>query len=149
MSPPSLREQAMNYLARREHSRQELLQKLRQKGHETEVIIPVLEKLAEENLQSDARFAENFIQARQSAGYGPRRVAEELRQRGISENLYSEYFEKINWPLVLELLCQRKFRGEIPKDAKSLSRQQRFLLNRGFSIDDIIRLSRRGGKSDE
>jgi regulatory protein len=140
----SLREQAMNYLARREHSRQELLQKLRQKGHETEEILPVLERLSTENLQSDDRFAENFIQARQAAGYGPRRVAEELRQRGIPEALFSNYLNQVDWFSGLRQLWQRKYQGEKPKDAKSLGKQQRFLQSRGFRLDDIIKLTRNG-----
>lgn len=140
----SLREQAMNYLARREHSRQELLQKLRQKGYETEEILPVLEKLSEDNLQSDGRFTEHFIQARQSAGYGPRRIADELRQRGIPEPQYADYLKKQDWFSVLRDLWQRKFRGEIPNDAKTLGKQQRFLQSRGFKLDDIIKLTRNG-----
>lgn len=140
----SLREQAMNYLARREHSRQELLQKLRQKGHKTEEILPVLERLSSENLQSDDRFVENFIEARRSAGYGPRRVADELRQRGIPEAQFSDYLKKMEWFSVLRDLWQRKFRGEVPEDAKTLGKQQRFLQSRGFQLDDIIKLTRNG-----
>jgi regulatory protein len=140
----SLREQAMNYLARREHSRQELLQKLRQKGHSTEEILPILEKLSDDRLQSDDRFAQHFIQARQSAGYGPRRIIEDLRQRGISESIFSDYLAEIDWFSALKNLCQRKFQGEISKDVKSLAKQQRFLQARGFSIDHIIKLTRKG-----
>lgn len=140
----SLREQAMNFLARREHSRQELLHKLQQKGYEKEDILPVLERLAQEHLQSDDRFAQNFIQTRQSAGYGPRRVVDELRQRGVAETVFSIYVQEVDWFLVLRKLWERKYQGEIPKDAKSLGKQQRFLQGRGFKMDDIIKLTRHG-----
>lgn len=144
----SLREQAMNYLARREHSRQELLGKLRQKGYEVEEILPVLERLAQDNLQSDDRFTQNFIRARQLAGYGPRRVADELRHRGIAESSFSDYLKRVDWFSVLQEVWQRKYPGEIPKDAKSLGKQQRFLQARGFGIDDIIKLARYGAARD-
>ncbi len=145
----SLREQAMNYLARREHSRQELLQKLRQKGYEKDEILPVLEKLTNDNLQSDDRFAEHFIEARRMAGYGPRRVIVDLRQRGIPEAIYSDYLSRVDWCSALQQLWQRKFRGEKPQDGKTLGKQQRFLLSRGFSINDIIELTRNGEKHYE
>ena len=67
----SIRNTAMNLLARREHSATELLQKLKQREHAEEDILKAIEELQADNLQSDARFAESFINQRVNAGYGP------------------------------------------------------------------------------
>ncbi len=48
----------MDLLARREHSRLELYQKLKQKKFEPNIINTELDKLSDEGLQSDERFAE-------------------------------------------------------------------------------------------
>jgi regulatory protein len=57
-------EQAMRYLANREHTRFELLQKLSRKGFDRETATGVLDRLAEQNLLSEYRYARLFIQGR-------------------------------------------------------------------------------------
>jgi regulatory protein len=75
----------MNYLARREHSQEELRLKLSQRGFSERLINEVIGELRDENLQSDARFAEVFTRSRVAKGYGVYRIRQELRQRGIAE----------------------------------------------------------------
>ncbi len=57
-------EQAMRYLANREHTRFELLQKLGRKGFDRETAIIVLDQLTEQNLLSEYRYAQIYIQSR-------------------------------------------------------------------------------------
>ena len=91
---------AMDLMARREHSRYELAQKLRKRcarravlegaeeGPDTDSLIEeVLDKLCSDELLSDRRFVESYITYRQRAGFGPLKVAAELRERGISDQL--------------------------------------------------------------
>jgi len=49
-------QQAMGLLVRREHSRRELKQKLRQRGKEADEIDTALESLSRQDFQNDARF---------------------------------------------------------------------------------------------
>jgi regulatory protein len=66
----SLRERALRLLARREHSRAEMLRKLREDGNEDE-LAALLTRFEECGLLSDARFAEQFVSSR-SGRFGTR-----------------------------------------------------------------------------
>jgi len=140
----SARNTALNYLSRREHSRQELYLKLQQKQFSDESIDIVLDRLSEENLQNDSRFAENYIRYRYQKGFGPLKIRHELQQRGVSadvlERQMSVYSEQ--WPKLLNQQRNKKFGQVIPTETKEKQKQQRFLQNKGFSIDSVMRLFR-------
>lgn len=133
----SVREQALDYLSRREHSRLELQRKLQSKGFQQEEILEALNRLADQDLQNDQRFAECFIRCRSSLGFGPLRIMMELKQRGIAESDYQAYLANLDWPEICRGAWQKKFAGQKTKDFKERARQQRFLLQRGFATDDI------------
>ena len=59
--PRDHRHIAMDLLARREHSRRELISKLKVRGFEGEEVEAYLDRLAEKGLQSDHKFAESYI----------------------------------------------------------------------------------------
>ena len=63
-SPVEARKKAMDYLARREHSRDELRRKMEKFGFDSDVSLDAIEQLRKDGLQSDHRFAEAFFQSR-------------------------------------------------------------------------------------
>lgn len=135
-----LRMAAMNLLARREHSAQELRNKLQQKFAQPlppEWLEQVLSMLAGEGLQSDARFAEAFVQMRCRQGKGPMLVGQELRQRGVAAELVASTLAEPDWLLQAQLQRHKRFGIELPLDAKERARQQRFLQMRGFGGEHI------------
>ena len=140
----SIRNTAMNLLARREHSASELLQKLKQRDHDADEILLVIEQLQVDNLQSDERFAESFINQRVNAGYGPIKIRHELRQKGVDEILVDGFLEAFagEWFDRLVQLRSRKYGEEIPADYAQKMKQARFLQNRGFSPESVMRLFR-------
>ena len=71
-------------MARREHSRLELQRKLKARGHDAAEVSGVLDELAERHLQSDERYVEVYVRSRAARGYGPQRIALELKQRGLA-----------------------------------------------------------------
>jgi regulatory protein len=138
-----IRYAAMDLLARREHSRRELQAKLRRRFSESEtikseIIEAVIDGLAEENLQSDDRFAEAYTRMRKRKGYGPVRILMELREKGIADDLASGwvYDGEHDWYETASLAWQKKF-NHLPQDAKERAKQMRFLQYRGFSSDHI------------
>lgn len=140
----SARNVAMDLLSRREHSRKQLSDKLSQRGFEHDEITVVLDKLQAENLLNDSRFAESYVNQRIQRGYGPVRIRQELGERGIAADLIQINMEKseYNWS---DLMCQqrtKKFGVEIPQDFKEKMKQARFLQNRGFSPESVMRLFR-------
>jgi regulatory protein len=68
----------MDLLARREHSAHELRQKLEKREFDRDEIELALEVLQQNNLQSDARFTESYVNHRTNAGLGPIKIAHEL-----------------------------------------------------------------------
>ncbi len=85
-----IRAKAIELLVRREHSRLELRQKLMQRGFPAEGIDSALNALAEEGLLNESRYAEIYACSRADKGYGPLRIASELRERGIPQELVEQ-----------------------------------------------------------
>ena len=135
----SLRVRAMRYLARREHSRAELHAKLQPYVQEGEDLDAVLNELENRNWLSDARAAAQWVDAKR-ARFGTRRIAHELRQKGIDENLISAAMPQLKESELdtARSVWERKF-GILPQDQKEKARQIRFLQSRGFSLEVILK----------
>ncbi|MDH5447233.1 MAG: recombination regulator RecX [Gammaproteobacteria bacterium] len=130
---------AMNLLARREHSQQELHRKLINKGFEADEVRADLAILVEEGLQSDERFTEAFINSRLQRGSGPVKIALELQQRGVAESTVKEYLDERDpqWTQCAIEVRNKKYGEAAPDDFKERSRQMRFLQYRGFTMQQI------------
>ena len=133
-TPAAIRRTAMDLLARREHSYAEMLRKLRQRGAATELAEIELDRLQEQGLLSDERFCEAYVYSRSQRGYGPVRLREELRQRGVAERLIDEVLQDNAWDW--GALAQTAFAKRFPEgqatDLKERAKQQRFMQYRGF-----------------
>ncbi len=129
---------ALGYLAKREYSEYMLGKKLLQKGFSTPVIQTVLQQLIQEELLNDERFCEVFTTHRIRQGYGPVRIACELRQQGIREEiiiLQLQQSESI-WLDCIKKIQQKKFSSSTD-DLKEKLRQINYLQYRGFRLDQI------------
>ena len=132
----------MDLLARREHSRLELYQKLKQKKFEPNIINTELDKLSNEGLQSDERFAEAFLRSRIDKGKGPNIILSELLQRGVDELLISNVLESISegqWCEVAYETMNKKLGNESELDYDKQLKLMKFLNNRGFTRSQIER----------
>ena len=136
----AIRHRAMDLLARREHSREELRRKLLQRfPDESSLLDTVLDTLANDNLQSDQRFAEAFIDARISKGQGPHRIRAELRQRGVSELAIDQALNncEVDWFERARQVAEKKYPGKRCDSFAERGKRSRFLQYRGFSPDHI------------
>jgi regulatory protein len=140
----SVRRIAMDFLARREHSEQELLKKLKARADDADEVQAVLQKLKGEGLQSDERFTEAYVHHRVNAGIGPLKIRYELRQKGIDESLAETFLEPLaeKWGDMMRAQRERKYGSAIPHDYGARMKQARFLQNRGFSPESVMRLFR-------
>ena len=86
----AVRDTAQRLLTRREHSRRELLNKLKLREVESSLACAVIDELEAEGLQSDQRFAEAFVRSRRSRLQGPLKIQSELQRRGVSKALINE-----------------------------------------------------------
>lgn len=135
----SASEQAVSYLARREHSALELTRKLEKAGFDVVEIEDVLSQLQQANLQSDQRFAESFVSSRINRGYGKVRIRMELKDRGVADELIADSLQQaeVDWFALAAEVRSKRFGEQNPDDFKSRAKQQRFLQYRGFTHDEI------------
>ena len=139
MTAQSLTARAVNLLARREHSQTELRTKLLKAEFDINEINDVLDKLAAKDIQSDTRFAENYIRYRAQRGYGSQKINIELKERGVDKQTIVNAIEEaeIDW-FDLAISARRKRFGEqVPDNIKDRAKQQRFLQYRGFTHEQI------------
>lgn len=132
----------MRYLARREYSRVELGAKLSLYAQEGEDVDAVLDELVTRGWLSDERALTQLLHVKRRR-FGTQRIAHELRQKGIAEELIS-----VSLPSLQESelsaareVWQKKF-GTLPLDAKEKAKQMRFMQSRGFSMDVIFKVLR-------
>lgn len=131
----------LRLLARREHSRRELLDKLALRGFQRDEVEPVIEALAAQNWQNDERYAECYIRQRIASGYGPIRIRYELQQRGIENGDLDEQAEELGgWRNLLADLYGHKYDDEKSLTQNEWLKRSRFLQQRGFSGEMIKRL---------
>lgn len=148
---PSLRTRALQCLARREYSRAELQRKLQSyiqsEDEPFEQSVPqeldaLLDDLEARGWLSDERAATQLVHARRGR-YGSQRIAHELRQKGIPENLIDAALPQLHASELdaARAVWQKKF-GVVPHDQKEKARQVRFLQARGFALDVVFQVLR-------
>jgi regulatory protein len=144
---PDILASAMRLLATREHSTAELRRKLVQKGGDAQAVEAVLLELKAQNLLSDARFTESFINARRERGQGPLRIQRELQEHQIEAELVERYLDPRDplWLVQAGKVREKKFGTRLPDDYKEKMQQARFLEYRGFSHELIRQLLREDG----
>jgi regulatory protein len=130
---------AIDLLARREHSAQELVAKLTQKGFELHVIQEVLDRLQSESLQSDDRYAEAFVNERMRRGHGPVKILSELNNKGVSQSLISVYVDPqdYEWTKIAQFEYQKKYANSEVNNYNEWTKRARFLQGRGFTTQQI------------
>jgi regulatory protein len=140
--PADIRFAAMNFLARREHSLVELRHKLRRRFPDERQVETQLQKLVVEKLQSDQRFAESYARMRAGRGYGPARVRQDMREKGLSDGDIASAFEaaELDWDALAAQVLHKKFGTEAPADLKEKAKRMRFMQYRGFAADHYQRL---------
>ena len=149
----TLLQRAIAMLARREHSRVELGQKLRRflaEGEDASSIESVLDQLEAKQMLSDARFAATLAGSR-GARFGAQRIRHDLRKSGVSDELLQSTVDGLKHTELAraQAVWSKKFASPAG-DAAGRARQMRFLAGRGFSTDVIRRVvrARRGDDED-
>ena len=133
----SIRLKIMDFLSRREHSSREIFKKLSPRVESKELLEEEIEKLKADGLLSDERFAESYFQSRKNRGYGPLRIRNELKQRGVGDQIFYPLSNEIEWSeFALEAL-RKKVSGNMPTETKEILKLKRFLNYRGFDFQDI------------
>ncbi len=131
---------AMRLLAKREHGRAELHAKLVARGVEADNAHRVLDKLRDEGLQSEERFAAALVRRRVERGYGPVYIRGELRERRVVDEVAGTEMSRTDefWSRLAAQALAKKFPpGNEPGAAYNA--RARFLARRGFPADIVYR----------
>ena len=134
---------ALDLVSRREHSRHELMQKLDKRyPNTTPIIEDVLDKLENNKILDDERFAEMYLNSRARKGFGPKKIEMELHSKKVDSFLISNAVEAYeSWLENAQRELKKKFKDQKPTDYQSKMKQKQFLFTRGFSspiIDKIL-----------
>ena len=141
---PRALNQAVAMLARRPCSRHEIESRLRRTRYEEEIIELVLYKLEKERLLNDAEFADSWVQYRASGRYGERRILQELKQKGVSDDIAREAVGRLEESAALDnavRLAAKALQRTRPGDNRRSVRNRvlAVLIRRGFSWDTAAR----------
>ena len=135
--PKSIRVKIMDFLSRREHSKKEIYHKLSHRVSSLELLEKEIEKLIQEGLLDNRRFAEQYIHNRENRGLGPIRIEKELRERGIERTIIEELLSEKNWIELAKKALLKKTRKSLPREKEQILKLKKFLNYRGFSYIDI------------
>lgn len=144
----TLRQRALEYLAKREYSYVELGKKLKAYAEEGDDIAALLDDFKQRGWLSDARFTEQLVHARK-AKFGSARVANELREKGVDDGLIASAVETIKTNELENALAvwQKKYKAP-PSNREEWAKQARFLQSRGFGFELIKKILNRQAEDD-
>jgi regulatory protein len=138
-TPKRARVTALRLLQRRDYSATQLQRRLQARGFAASDAREVLQDLAAAGWQSDTRFAESYVRSRANKGFGPLRIAGELRLCGVDEALTAPVLALWNpdWSRLARAALSKRFGVGPPSDREDSVRRRRFLQYRGFSQQHI------------
>ena len=128
---------AVSLLSRRDHSENELMRKLREKGY-GEGSQEAVEKLKSSGYVDDERFCRMYAgELIRLKGYGKRRVEQELYRKGVSRETISNVLEEITFDNnALSDIIKRKYLSRMA-DEKGRSKAVNALMRLGYSYGEI------------
>lgn len=130
---------ALNYLARRSRTEQEIRTYLKDKGHHEAEINQCIEKLKHYQYLDDHRTAREFVAYRErSKPMGRFRLKRELQSRGVTQAIIEEVLAEFDGEKELALARQ----AIANKNFTSQQKLTRYLLYRGFSYEQAAKIWR-------
>ncbi|MGN0463269.1 MAG: regulatory protein RecX [Acutalibacteraceae bacterium] len=134
---------AIELISWREHSRKELITKLKQRGY-GDVAEETADKLEEKGYLNDERFANMLAEELKTVrSFGRKRIAQELYMKGVSRDIISQVLENTREDPENEIaqLIERKY-ARYMNDEKGRLRAFNGLIRLGYEAGDIKRAVR-------
>jgi regulatory protein len=118
---------------------QEILRKLRQRGHNPSAVAEVVGRLEEQGLLDDRQFAEHFARVRSAKGHGRGRLLTDLLARGVDRRVAEGAIDRVldaegvDDLAMARALAEKRVRqlGELPREVL-FRRVAAYLSRRGF-----------------
>ncbi len=140
----SVYDKALGLLARREHSARELKTKLALRGHEAGEADAAIDRLKGQHYQDDERFAAALARRRAAQGYGPRRIAAELKTHGLGDAAIRIAIGSVeaDWSSLASSQLRRHYGDAVAAGFDERARRAAFLLRRGFDPATVSAVTR-------
>src|SRR5271169_1371631 len=144
-SPEDLHASALRALMRRAHSVFEMRRALERRCQDEQLVRAELDRLKQQNLLDDARYAREFARTHVAIRrQGRFRISQELRRRGVPDRhidvALDEIFAIHDEATIVRQRLDRKLRNlRGPLDERRIASLYRSLLRAGFSSDTIRR----------
>ncbi len=150
-------DRALDMIAFRARSRNDLARRLRQKGEPDDLIALVVQRLTHLGLLDDAAYARHLARSRVvGGGVSARHMRAELLHKGVDRTVVDEAIaevlseEGIDEKEMLERVARKKFKVLARLDpAMRRRRLYAFLMRRGYKSEDICNLMRRLDREQE
>ena len=136
------KEAAFNLLSYRQRSVAELKERLLNKGYKIEVVQQVINILERLDYLDDQEFAISWVKDRITKGYGPYRIRQQLKEKGIDtrvieSSLEQEYSSELEYDLALELAAKKRSRYRDKDHYERRYKLSKVLERKGFSFEII------------
>ncbi len=132
-------DKALRSLALRSRSEKEIVEKLTRDGFTEREIAEAMAKLSEYSLIDDGAFADQWASHRSKRGLGPRRIAMELRQKGIGREQADRAIASLDEDAVQAAADALAERHLAKGGDNARRRTMDALFRRGFSYDTAKR----------
>lgn len=116
---------------------------------DAEEIAKVLEELKADGYLDDQRCLELLVRSLYNRGHGPLRIRHEAQAKGIKLEGLALALAEYDFGEAMQKVHDRKFGTTQPDSAKEQASRVRFLLQRGFAMEDINHLMRRLRRGSE
>lgn len=130
---PAWRKKLFDWLARREYAAAEVQARLQQEGCQSELAAHLIAQCQKQGLIDDNRCAQLRVAAMMQRGYGPEKLKQDLRAKGIDERVIGTALMEHDWEQQARHSLQRRFGNQSP-DALKMAR---YLAGKGFSSETV------------
>lgn len=134
-------DKAVNLLAFKGRTTQEIIKRLNEKGYSSEEIEEAVEKLSYYGYLNDQSYTISYIMDNASKK-GKKLISIELEQKGIDKNILDEVYNdvSIDEEASIDNIIRQRFSQVDLGDDKIYRRTINYLLRRGFTYDSIKRV---------
>lgn len=130
----------LRLLAKRDYAYQELVAKLSARGYPLTDIRELLDTFKSKGYLDDSRFASHYVTYRRQRGFGPKRIALELKIRGIDDAIIAESTKIADndWLIEMQMLLTKRVKNRSTCEPKQKAKLIRFFQSRGFTQEQIF-----------
>ncbi len=127
---------ALNYISKSMHTKSQLIKYLKGKQYSPKIVDAVMDKLTEYGYVDDLTFANQFTELKKQNS-GKRKIAFELKQKGVDNKVIDEVLDKIEDESDACLRVAEKYIKDRELDLKLRQSAYRYLLSKGFDYETV------------